>query len=84
VIDENYINYIFLDYFVGTDEVSLLEKLIAYWPEGLYGGTLAIRGLMNAGVWATLFEDLRKYSPETQVDFRCGFNKRYLKEGGLS
>ena len=54
-----------LDYFVGTDEVSILEKLIAYWPEGLYGGALAIKGLMNTGLWSVIFEDLRKYPAQT-------------------
>jgi len=59
VIDENYVNYILLDYFVGAETFSVLEILVNYWPENLYGGTVAIRGIMNAALWSTIFPDLR-------------------------
>ena len=59
VIDENYVNYILLDMFHGAEPVSILEILVNYWPEGLYGGTVAIRGIMNTGLWSTIFSDLK-------------------------
>ena len=65
VIDENYINYILLDFFFGTETISLLERMISWWPEGLYGGTVAIKGLMNTGIWGVLFHDLAWYPPQT-------------------
>lgn len=59
VIDENYFNYILLDYFHGDATFSVLELLVHFWPENLYGGTVAIRGIMNAALWSTVFPDLR-------------------------
>jgi len=59
VIDENYFNYILLDYFHGDATISVLELLVHFWPENLYGGTVAIRGIMNAALWSTVFPDLR-------------------------
>jgi hypothetical protein len=52
VIDENYFNYVLLDYFHGDATLSVLEILVHFWPENLYGGTVAIRGLMNAALWS--------------------------------
>jgi hypothetical protein len=59
VIDENYVNYVLLDMFHGAEPISILEILVNYWPEGLYGGTVAIRGIMNTALWSTIFSDLR-------------------------
>lgn len=69
--------------FHGAETFSVLELLFNYWPDGLYGGTIAIRGLMNTGIWSTIFNDLAVHPAHTQVDFRCGMNKDFLKEGGL-
>ena len=45
--------------FHGAETFSVLELLVNYWPEGLYGGTVAIRGLMNTGLWSHIFPDLK-------------------------
>lgn len=72
-----------MDFFHGSETFSILEILVNYWPDEMYGGTVAIRGIMNAALWSTIFPDLKALPSTTQVDFRCGMNKDYLKDGGL-
>lgn len=39
---------------------------------------------MNTGIWSVIFPDLKAAPLQTQVDFRCGMNKDFIKEGGLT
>ena len=62
---------------------SLTEHLIKIWPEDFMGGAGFIKSLMSVAVWELFFPNLKQYDKDNQVDFRCGFNKQFLKEGGL-
>lgn len=79
VVDENYLNYFFFNWFESEEIFSLTETLFDYWPEDWMGGPTVIRGLMSVQVWQSLFRNLKgAYDPLQQVDFRCGFGKKYI------
>ena len=84
VVDENYINDYLYTLFNTEQVFSVTELLFDKWPDQWMGGVLAIRGLMSVQVWKGLFPELgEKYSPQTPIDFKCGFGKEFLKKGNL-
>ena len=84
VVDENHLNLMLLNMFHHQETQSMTENLIGMWPDGFYGGAAVIKSIMSVAVWSFFFPELAaKYSPTTQVDFRCGFGEEFLKQGGL-
>lgn len=77
--DENYINWHFFRMFSGDKTFSLTETLLSNWPETWPAGPQTVRVLMSALPWSAIFLDItRKFSPQQQVDLRCGFGKDFL------
>jgi hypothetical protein len=85
VVDENYINYWLFNMFETDSVFSITEQIFNYWPDDWMGGPAAVRALMSVQVWSVLFPSLlQTYKPTQKVDFRCGFSKEFLNEGGLT
>lgn len=82
--DENYINWQLFRMFTGDKTFSLTETLLYYWPETWPAAPQTVRVLMSALPWSSIFLDItRKFSPQQQVDLRCGFGKNFLSKGNL-
>ena len=81
IIDENYLNYMLYTMFEQDQTFSVTETLFSLWPEGWLGGPQAIRAIMSAKVWGVLFPGLGDPDQIAKVDFRCSFNKEFMKKG---
>eukprot|EP00356_Strombidium_inclinatum_P013346 CAMPEP_0170482128 /NCGR_PEP_ID=MMETSP0208-20121228/2281_1 /TAXON_ID=197538 /ORGANISM="Strombidium inclinatum, Strain S3" /LENGTH=692 /DNA_ID=CAMNT_0010754929 /DNA_START=16 /DNA_END=2091 /DNA_ORIENTATION=- len=85
-IDENYLNSALFNLFYNQKSYSASEMLIDLIPENFLGGLGAmpiVNTVMTTQVWQFLFPGLKRYSSPERIDFRCGFNKDYLKKGQL-
>lgn len=84
VYDENYLNWQLFEMFTGEKQFSVTETLLEYWPETWPAGPQAVRVMMSALPWSALFLDLMAtYTPQQQIDLRCGFGKNFLSKGNL-
>ena len=76
-------NFYFLNMFHNSEMFSVTESFISLWPYGSYQASAFLRSFMSVAIWEQFFPNLKEYQKMTAVDFRCGFNKKYLFEGGL-
>ena len=61
---------------------SVSETLFSLWPEEWLGGpAILLRAIMSAKVWGVLFPGLGDDGILSKVDFRCSFNKDFIKKG---
>ena len=61
---------------------SVSETLFSLWPEQWLGGpAIPLRAIMSAKVWGVLFPGLGDDGILSKVDFRCSFNKDFIKKG---